>query len=130
MQQGFAHCWMQETQQAGQQAPALYRPQNAQPNHHHHHCTMISEPVVFSEAAYVRDYRYRCMNDVATAHSLQEWSALLCYVCYMGLGRKSRVITPVQGVVCLSYVSWHSIQRHNPVQVVYSNTVYRLQIQV
>jgi hypothetical protein len=44
MQQGFAHlyCRMQETQQA----PALYRRQNAQPNHQHH-CTMNPEPVIF-----------------------------------------------------------------------------------
>jgi hypothetical protein len=33
---------MQETQQARQQAPALERHQNAQPNHHHHF-TMIPE---------------------------------------------------------------------------------------
>jgi hypothetical protein len=70
------------------------------------------------------------MNDVATAHSLQEWSALLCYVSSMWLGRQNRVITPVQGVVCLLHVSWHSIQSDNPVLVAYSNTVYRLQIQV
>jgi hypothetical protein len=70
------------------------------------------------------------MNDVATAHSLQEWGALLCYVCDMCLARQIRVITPVQGVACLLYVSWHSIQNDNPVLVAYSNTVYRLQIQV
>jgi hypothetical protein len=70
------------------------------------------------------------MNDVATAHSLQEWSALLCCVCYMRVGCHNRVITPVQGVVCLLYVSWHSKQSDNPVLVAYSNTAYRLQIQV
>jgi hypothetical protein len=75
------------------------------------------------------------MNDVATAHSLQEWSALLSYVCYMCVGCHNRVITPVhdpgvpdQGVVCLLHVSWHSKQSHNHVLVAYSNTVYRLQI--
>jgi ABC-type nickel/cobalt efflux system permease component RcnA len=47
VQQGFAHCRMQETQQTQQQAPALYRRQNAQQNHHDH-CAMIPEPVVFS----------------------------------------------------------------------------------
>jgi hypothetical protein len=47
MQQGFARCRMQETQQARQQAQALYRYQNAQPIHHYH-CIMIPEPVVFS----------------------------------------------------------------------------------
>jgi hypothetical protein len=47
MQEGFVHCRMQETQQARQQAPTLYRRQNAQPNHHHH-CTMNPEPFVFS----------------------------------------------------------------------------------
>jgi hypothetical protein len=70
-QQGFPHCWTQETQLTQQQNPALCRRQNAQPNYHHH-CMMILEPVVFPEAALLRDYRYRCMNDVATAHSLQE----------------------------------------------------------
>jgi hypothetical protein len=68
------------------------------------------------------------MNDVATTHSLQEWSALLCYVCYMCVGCHNRVITRVQRVVCLLYVSWHSRQSDNPVPVAYSNTVYRLQI--
>jgi hypothetical protein len=97
MQQGFAHCRMQETQQAWQQAPALYRRQNAQPNHHHH-CAMIIEPAVFSQAACVPHYRYRCMNDVATAHSLQEWGALL-------LGGHP--------MLCLSYVPWPSAQSHN-----------------
>jgi hypothetical protein len=47
MQHGFALRRMQETQQARQQAQALYRRQNAQPNHHYQG-TMIREPVVFS----------------------------------------------------------------------------------
>jgi hypothetical protein len=68
------------------------------------------------------------MNDVATAGSLQEWSALLCCVCYMCVGFYNRVITPVQGVACLLYVSRHSIQRDNPVLVAFSNTGCRLQI--
>jgi hypothetical protein len=33
-----------------------------------------------------------------------------------------------QGVACLLYVSWYSVQSDNPVQVAYSNTVYSLQI--
>jgi hypothetical protein len=116
MQQGFARCQMPETQQARQQAPALNRRQNAQLNHHHH-CTMIPELAVFSKAAFVRDYRYRCMSDVATAHSLQALSAPLCYVCYMCVICQSRVITPVQVVVCLLYVSWHPIQSEKQRQV-------------
>jgi hypothetical protein len=80
--------------------------------------------------AFVRDRRYRCMNGVATAHILQEWSTFLCYVCYMCVGCHNRVMTPSQGVVCQLYVSWHSIQSDDPVLVAYSNTVYRLQIQV
>jgi hypothetical protein len=57
----------------------------------------------------VQDYMYRCMNDVATAHSLKEWSALLCYVCDICVGRQKRVMTSVQGVICLLHLSWHSI---------------------
>jgi hypothetical protein len=47
MQQGFAHCRMQETQKAQQQASALYHHQNAQPSHDHH-CIMNPKPAVFS----------------------------------------------------------------------------------
>jgi hypothetical protein len=66
------------------------------------------------------------MNDVATDHSLQEWSALLCYVRYMCVGCQNRVITPVQGIFYLLHVSWHSIQSDNPVLVACSNKVHRL----
>jgi hypothetical protein len=46
----------------------------------------------------------------------------------MCVGCQKRVIKPVQGVVRLLYVTWDSIQSDNLVHVVYSNTVYRLQI--
>jgi hypothetical protein len=77
------------------------------------------------------------MNDVATAYSLQEWSALLSYVCYiyknanyMFVGCQNRVITRVQGAVCLLYVSRHSIQNDNHTPVAYRSTGYSLQIYV
>jgi hypothetical protein len=49
---------------------------------------------------------------------------------HVGTYKRLILTTGHLGAVCLLYLSWHSIQSDNPVLVAYSNTVYKLQIQV
>jgi hypothetical protein len=53
-------------------------------------------------------------------------SSFLCYVCYMRHDWQNRIMTAVQGVGFLLYVSWVSIQCHTPAQVAYRNAISRL----